>query len=150
MAYDTWGGSWGSSWGLSWTRADSTPTPTPTPTEVPAGRSRRKYKSITVRLNGEYVECESVERLLQLLKEIKREIPQVARAKAVELVKSGVKVSEVRRLEAKSVELVSAPEYAKDVIEKRILEIQLQYWKAIERALRALNDDDEEVILLSS
>lgn len=117
----------------------------PTPSrEQPAGR--RRYR-IIARVNGELIEIESVEELFRLLHRVKHDIPQVAKEKAIEMLRTGKRISEERK--TRTIEIIRAPARAKSVIAQRLDEMDRYYWALVGKAIERLEDDDEEVILMT-
>ena len=117
--------------------------------EQPAGRSplsRRKRHRIIAKVDGELIEVSSVEELFRLLHSVKKEIPEVAKTKAEELLRSGRKIGEARK--TKSIEIIEAPSRAREAIEDRIDEMHGYYWMLVQRNLRLLEDDDEVFFLI--
>ena len=118
-----------------------------------AGRSkrpqRRQYRQLVVRINGEFIEVDSVDQLMELLRETKKEIPAVAKAKVAEVIKRGERLSTIKVEEARSIELVQAPDFAKAMIETRIREMEIMYWEAVEKAMKRVIDEEDEEMLLN-
>ena len=126
--------------------------PTPTPTTTPdtgAGRGkggRKKRIRIVFRINGEEVEANSLEAVLEIIKEAKREIPDLAREKAQDIILRGVKLGTVKKEDR--IEVVSAPPEVRAVIEDRISEMERFYWARINAAMRQLEDEEEDIWIL--
>jgi len=125
------------------------PTPVPTPSQdTGAGRGRGKRKRIRIRfrINGEEVEANSLEAVLEIIKEAKKEIPDLAREKAQDIILRGVRIGTVKKEER--IEVVSAPPEVRAVIEDRIREMERFYWARINTAMRQLEDEEEDVWIL--
>lgn len=125
------------------------PTPTPTQTQdtgAGRGRGKRKRLRIIFRINGEEVEANSLEAVLEIIKEAKKEIPDLAREKAQDIVLRGVKLGTVKKEDR--IEVVSAPAEVRSVIEDRIREMERFYWARINSAMRQLEDEEEDVWIL--
>ena len=124
------------------------PTPEPTaPADVGAGRARRRRK-IILRIDGQEHELEDLPRVLELIKEAKKAIPEVARETAAQIVATGRRVGAARKTEEAAIELVSAPSSVQGIIEDRINEMQRFYWERVAAYAKALDDDDNEVMEL--
>ena len=113
-----------------------------------AGRRRRRQK-IVLRLNGGEYEVSNLAEVLELVRAAKKDVPDLAKAKAAEIIVSGKRIGDARRDEASSIEVVSAPEAVREVIEDRVAEMERFYWDRIQTHLRALEDDEEDVWLLN-
>jgi len=127
-------------------------TPVPTPQQpTPAGRSKRKRRleRIVVRINGELIEVSSVDELNAVISSLNEEIPQVAEAKAQQIVKEGIRLSKAKKQE-KQITVVEAPTDARKLIEARIAEMERTYWMLIQARLDEFERDEEDTWLLMS
>ena len=109
---------------------------------------RRRRQRILLKIDGQNFEVQSLAVALEIIKAAKAEVPQVARVTAEQIVSQGKRIGEARREEAEAVELVSAPSSVREIIEDRIDEMQRFYWTKVEQYVKALDDDDEEVMML--
>jgi molecular chaperone DnaK (HSP70) len=126
------------------------PPPPPAPrTDLEGGLpARRRRHRILVKIDDEIVEIESVDQLFKMLHELKSDIKEVAQEKAAELVKSGRKVAQARKETPKPVEVLEAPQRARDAIEERLTEMDNYYWSMVRRAFMAIEEDDEDFFIL--
>ena len=126
----------------------TTPVTPVTSAEQPAGRSLRRRERIVVRLNGELIEVPNVRALFRLLHSVKTEVRAVAKAKAVEIVRDGKRIGEARR-EEQPPQVVEAPDTSRLAIEERLDEMDRFYWMTVAKAVRELEQDDEDFFLLN-
>lgn len=101
-----------------------------------------------MQIDGELIQVDSVEELFRLLRSLKRELKPVAIEKAKDIVLSGKVIREARKEAKTQVSVVSAPTRAIAAIEDRINEMDRYYWSLINKAVKDLQDDDEEVWMM--
>lgn len=120
---------------------------TETTTVGRAGKRVRIRQRILLRIEGQEYELNSLAEAVALIKAAKKDVPAVARTKAAEIVLSGKRIGDAKR-EEKPIEVVSAPSSVKAIIEDRIEEMQRFYWARIAAQVKALEDDDDEIMML--
>jgi len=116
-------------------------------TQTGAG-GRRRRRQIVLRIDGEERSVEDLRAVLAVLREAKKAVPDIARDAAAQIVLSGKRVGDARKSEQHAVQLVSAPASVRSIIEERIAEMERFYWLRVAAHVKALEDDDDEVMEL--
>ena len=117
-----------------------------TTTEQPAGRRTRRR--IVFRINGEIREIDELQQALEVLKSVKKDVPELALQVAETLVKTGQRIGDAKRAQQNAIAVVDAPYSIKDMIQTRLNEIERLLWRKVAAYMKVIEDDDEDVLLL--
>lgn len=112
-----------------------------------AGRRTRR-RTIVLRINGERREVEELEQVLDVLKAVKKDVASTAREAAEQIVRTGKRIGEARRDQQHAIEVVEAPFSMRDMIETRLREVERAFWRRVEIEIRAIQEDDDDVMIL--
>lgn len=132
-----------------WREGPYNPTPTPTPAvSTGAGRRVRRRQRIVLRINGELREVDDLEQVLEVLKAVKKDVPQTAREAAAQIVRSGRKIGDARSEQRNAIEVVDAPYSIRDMVQTRLEEVERLFWRRVAANVKALQEDDDDVMML--
>src|SRR5262245_51348375 len=124
------------------------PSPAPPVGHVTVRPRKKKGVRYRLRFDDEIYEFTSLKEANEFLAKAKRTLPEFAPAKAVEIASSGESLSDAKAADKASLAVVDAPDATRAQLEARIADMQASYGRMIERKLREIEEDDEEVMLL--